>query len=145
MSPTPAAFSGLQSVFVRQSSWWCLPVHFSSAGTQGMSSTGSCELGGEMREGVGLEGGLVLAQPLSIWEALVKSLHSSQSVLCVMRVLSLGLKENHDVDFMPEKGMLEMKTEDEVDFQKDGTEEVVSAGVVTLSFVVLYKETLLLL
>lgn len=38
-----------------------------------------------------------------------------------------------------------MKTEDEVDFQKDGTGEVVSAGVVTLSFVVLYKETSLLL
>lgn len=36
-------------------------------------------------------------------------------------------------------GRLEMKTEDEVDFQKNGTEEVVSAGVVTLSFAVLYK------
>lgn len=42
-------------------------------------------------------------------------------------------------------GMLEMKTEDEVDFQKDGTEEVVSAGVVTLSFAVLCKEMSVLL
>lgn len=42
-------------------------------------------------------------------------------------------------------GMLEMKTEDEVDFQKNGTEEVVSAGVVTLSFAALCKEMPLLL
>lgn len=38
-----------------------------------------------------------------------------------------------------------MKTEDEVDFQKDGTEELVSAGLVTLYFDVLCKEMLLLL
>lgn len=38
-----------------------------------------------------------------------------------------------------------MKTEDEVDFLKDRTEEAVSAHVVTLSFAVLYKETPLLL
>lgn len=38
-----------------------------------------------------------------------------------------------------------MKTEDEVDFQKDGTEELVSAGLVTLYFAVLCKEMLLLL
>lgn len=54
--------------------------------------------------GVGLEGSLALTQPLSIWVALVKSLHSPKSVLCVMRALSLGLKGNYDVDFMPEKG-----------------------------------------
>lgn len=42
-------------------------------------------------------------------------------------------------------GRLEMKTEDEVDFLKDRTEEAVSAHVVTLSFAVLYKETPLLL
>lgn len=48
-------------------------------------------------------------------------------------------------------GKLEMKTEDEVDYLKDGDEsaaqeEVVSAtlGLVTLSFAVLFKETLLL-
>lgn len=58
----------------------------------------------EMRVGVGLEGGLALTQPVSIWVALGKSLHSPESVLCVMRVLSLGLKGNYDVDFMPETG-----------------------------------------
>lgn len=42
-------------------------------------------------------------------------------------------------------GRLEMKTEDEVDHQKNGMEEVVSAGVVTLSLAVLYKEMPLLL
>lgn len=57
-----------------------------------------------MREGVGLGGGLALTQPLFIWVALVKSLHCPGSVLCVMRVLSLGIKENDDADFLPEKG-----------------------------------------
>lgn len=53
---------------------------------------------------MGLEEGLALTQPLLIWVALVKSLYSPKSVLCAMRVLSLGLKENYDVDFVPEKG-----------------------------------------
>lgn len=53
---------------------------------------------------MGSERGLALTQPLAIWVALVKSLHSPESVLCIMRIVSLGLKGNYDVDFMPEKG-----------------------------------------